>query len=244
MINAVILPPIYADDCFSGPPACTMQQWLVLLQPTGLPVGGRLINRSKGQNLLLDNDELIDLLARCALRDQKALEQLYKKTAAYLNGVALRIVGTPDSSNEVLQEAFVQIWDNAATFAPAKANPLTWMCSIVRYRAIDKLRQEKRHRNRPPADEEIDILLNTPGGEQQEAAQQRFRLNEYIQQCLEGMNDNFKQSVELAYLHGYSREELAETLGANVNTVKSWLRRGAANLKSCLEAQLGEPAHD
>ncbi|WP_317932243.1 RNA polymerase sigma factor [Halioxenophilus sp. WMMB6] len=64
----------------------------------------------------MDNDELMDLLARCTLRDQKALERLYQKTAAYLNGVAYRILGSSDASNDVLQEAFVQIWENAASY--------------------------------------------------------------------------------------------------------------------------------
>ena len=51
------------------------------------------------------------------------------------------------------------------------------------------------------------------------------------------MNDKFKKSLELAYLYGYSREELAEMLGANINTVKSWLRRGSESLKQCMEGQ-------
>ncbi len=188
----------------------------------------------------MDNEELMDLLARCALRDQKALERLYQKTASYLNAVAYRILGSSDSSNDVLQEAFVQIWDNASSYTPGKANPLTWMSSIVRYRAIDKARQDNRHQNRPSQEEEDDILLSIPSGETQEDAQYRFQLNRKLKQCLEAMNDNFRRSLELAYLYGYSRDELAEALGSNVNTIKSWLKRGGAKLKECLESELGE----
>lgn len=223
-------------------PACNMHR--LSLSPSSASANTRIFRLIELKDLALDNDELIDLLARCALRDQKALEQLYQKTAGYLNGVALRIVGTADSSNDVLQEAFVQIWDNASDYAPAKANPLTWMCSIVRYRALDKLRKEQRHRNRPPAEEEAAILLSTPGEETQEEQQQRFQLNAQVKSCLDAMNEKFRKSVELAYLYGYSREELAEALGTNINTVKSWLRRGAASLKSCLEGKMGEPAHE
>ena len=64
-----------------------------------------------------------------------------------------------------------------------------------------------------------------------------IRLNKQLQACLDAMNDKFKKSVELAYLYGYSREELAETLGTNINTVKSWLKRGSARLKDCMEGQ-------
>ena len=192
----------------------------------------------------MDNEELMDLLARCTLRDQKALERLYQKTAAYLNGVAYRILGSSDASNDVLQEAFVQIWDNAATYVPHQANPLTWMSSIVRYRAIDKLRAEQRHQNRPNHEEEAEILMSTPSDDSPEEAQQRFHLNQQIKQCLSLLNENIKKSIELAYLYGYSREELAETFGANTNTIKSWLRRGGAKLKSCLEGEVGQTAHD
>ena len=192
----------------------------------------------------MDNEELENLLARCALRDQKALELLYQQTASYLNAVAYRMVGDSDASNDVLQEAFVQIWDKAGDYAPSMANPLTWMTSIVRYRAIDKLRREKRHQNRPGAEEEDDILMSASTGETQEELYQKSQLSEQVNQCLEGMNEKFKKSVELAYLYGYSREELAEVLATNVNTVKSWLRRGAAKLKECLEGKNGGTAND
>lgn len=192
----------------------------------------------------MDNDELIGLIARCALRDQQALEQLYRRTANYLNAVAFRLLGSRDLSNEVLQEAFIQIWDNAAQYAPSQSSPLTWMVSIVRYRAIDKLRHESRHDNRPPPGEEADILSAIPGAESQEDTHNRFQLNEQMRHCLEAMNDKFKRSVELAYIYGYSREELAEALDANVNTIKSWLRRGSAKLKDCLTDQSGVLSHE
>ena len=192
----------------------------------------------------MDNEELISLLARCALRDQSALELLYQKTSAYLNAVAYRIVGSADSSNDVLQESFVQIWNNATRYTAAQGNPTTWMTSIVRYRAIDKIRHEGRHQNRPHYEEETEILLSTASEDTQEEVYSRFRLNEELKKCLNAMNDKFKQSIELAYLHGYSREELAETLGTNINTVKSWLKRGGAQLKICMQGKDGDSFND
>lgn len=193
---------------------------------------------SGGTNL--DNEELENLLARCVLKDQAALEQLYQKTAAYLNAVAFRVLGSEEESNDVLQEAFLQIWDNAENFQAAKSNPLTWMASIVRYRAIDRLRAEKRHRNRPQHEEEADILESTPSAYTEEEKHMQLRLNQQLMDCLNAMNVKFKRCIELAYLQGYSREELADVLDANVNTVKSWLRRGSASLKDCMEGKRGE----
>ncbi|MCG8311994.1 MAG: RNA polymerase sigma factor [Pseudomonadales bacterium] len=185
----------------------------------------------------MDNEELENLLARCALRDQNALERLYQTTAAYLNGVAYSIVGSTDESNDVVQEAFLQIWDNAENYTANKGSPLTWMTSIVRYRALDKLKSENRHRNRPGHEEESDILANIPSDKTEEGQYMQFRLNQQLQKCLEAMNEKFRKSLEMAYLYGYSREELADMLGANINTVKSWLRRGSDALKQCMEGQ-------
>lgn len=183
----------------------------------------------------MDNNELIDLLAHCALRDQKALQSLYIKTSAYLNAVAYRIVGSTECSNEVLQDAFVQIWENSRNYSPNQALPLTWMSSIVRYRAIDKIRREKRHNNRLGGEDEENALLNVCGGTEPDIALENLCLSEDVESCLDQMNEKFKKSIKLAYLYGYSREELVGILGANLNTVKSWLRRGSIKLKECLQ---------
>lgn len=191
----------------------------------------------------MDNDVLVDLIARCALKDQRALEQLYDKTAGYLNAIAYRIVGSTDISNDVLQEAFVQIWDNASSYMPSKASPLTWMGSLVRYRAIDKLKQDQRHNQRPPTDEEEDILNTIASSESPDSNLQRHQMGLQISGCLKEMNDKFRRCVELAYLYGYSREELAEHLDSNINTVKSWLKRGSTKLKECLQQTMEGAQH-
>lgn len=185
----------------------------------------------------MDHEELENLLARCALRDQKALELLYQRVAPYLNGVAYRILGTADEADDVLQEGFIQIWDNAGNYAASKANPVTWMTSIIRYRAIDKLRADNKHKNRPHPDEEEDVLKAIPSEQTGESQYMQFRVNQQLQHCLELMNAKFKRCVVLAYLYGYTREELADTLDANLNTIKSWLHRGSKSLKQCMEAE-------
>ncbi len=183
----------------------------------------------------MDNDELVRLIAQCAKRDQRALQQLCSKTSLYLNAVAYRIVGCQEYSKEVLQDAYLQIWDSAGDYFPHQARAMTWMTSIVRYRSIDKIRREKRHKNRPLFDEEQDILLNTPGQEQPEEQCMDMIFGEDVEKHLGAMNDNFKHSIRLAYLYGYTREELSVMLETNLNTVKSWLRRGTVKLKEQLD---------
>jgi RNA polymerase sigma-70 factor, ECF subfamily len=181
------------------------------------------------------NEELINLIARCAIRDQAALKNLFERVGPYLNAVVYRILKSDDLAKDVLQEAFLQIWTNAASYRPHLANPMTWMASIARYRALDRLEVEQRLRERfVSADHEysLDEHLSTQNPEQDASASQlQFNLH----RCLLALSDNIKRSVELAYLYGYSREEIAEKFSTNTNTVKSWLHRGAERLKLCLE---------
>jgi RNA polymerase sigma-70 factor (ECF subfamily) len=181
------------------------------------------------------NEELITLIARCAIRDQAALKLLFERVAPYLNAVVFRILKSDDLANDVLQEAFLQIWTNAASYRPHLANPLTWMASIARYRALDRLEMEQRLRKRfvsSDHDYRLDEHLSQQSPEQDASASQlKFNLHK----CLLALSDNIKRSVELAYLYGYSREEIAQKFSTNTNTVKSWLHRGAERLKLCLE---------
>jgi RNA polymerase sigma-70 factor (ECF subfamily) len=105
-----------------------------------------------------DQDILVDLIARCALRDQRALKQLYEKVSPYLNRVAYNIMKSDDLANDVLQEAFVQIWHNAGDYRPDKAKPLTWLTSITRYRALDRLAKEQRHADKVSVDAELEAM--------------------------------------------------------------------------------------
>ena len=181
------------------------------------------------------NEELINLIARCAIRDQAALKMLFDRSGAYLNAIVYRIVKSDDIAKEVLQEAFLQIWSNAQSYRPHLANPLTWMASIARYRALDRLAAEQRLRERFVS-ADSDYLLDehvSHHNPEHEASASQLKFN--LHKCLLSLSENIKRSVELAYLYGYSREEIAEKFSTNANTVKSWLHRGAERLKLCLE---------
>lgn len=183
------------------------------------------------------NQALVNLIALCALRDESALRELYEKVSPYLNSVALRVMKTDDLASDVLQESFIQIWTNAGSYRPHLAKPLTWMTSIVRYRAYDRLAKENRYTDRfkGEQDDYIDSrALSMDAGPEEIASAQQAGGAIFI--CLGELNDSVQQAVKLAYLEGFSREEIAVKMGTNVNTVKSWLRRGAERLKKCLQA--------
>ena len=90
---------------------------------------------------IADTDQLRQLLAQCSLGDRRAFETLYRSVGPRLHGVALRFMGRADLAEEVLQESFVRIWNNASRYEAHLSAPLTWMINITRNQAIDQLRK-------------------------------------------------------------------------------------------------------
>jgi RNA polymerase sigma-70 factor (ECF subfamily) len=86
-------------------------------------------------------DHLLELLVRCALKDEKAFAELYRLSSPKLFAVAIRLTRRRDWAEEVLQESFVNIWHHTGDYQRARCAPMTWMAAIVRNRALDRLRR-------------------------------------------------------------------------------------------------------
>lgn len=181
----------------------------------------------------MEPQEFETLIAQCALGDQKAFAHLYESTSSRLNGIAFRILRNVESANEVLQEAFVQIWKNAGEYRAEKAEPMTWMASIVRYRAYDRLKFEKRRIEGAQIQADIDNFDDIEDHQKDGVA--LCEINEQLEGCLNTLEDKQRKSILMAYYYGYSREEISSKFEKPINTIKSWLRRGIGRLKQCLE---------
>jgi RNA polymerase sigma-70 factor, ECF subfamily len=174
--------------------------------------------------------DINDLLRRVATGDRTAFAALYNATAGKLYGTALRILKRADLADDVVQEAYVRIWANAAAFDPAKASPITWMVTIVRNRAIDELRRAKPI-STDEAPETLDIRDPQP------LALEVLEMNSdlaRLARCLDALEPERRAMVKLAYLEGWSREELSRKFNHPVATVKTWLHRSLKQLKTCL----------
>lgn len=180
-------------------------------------------------------DLLAHLLARIALKDQQALQQLYDKVAARLNGVAKKILYDEDLSNDVLQETFLQIWHNAAEYRRDQSEPMTWMTSLLRYRTLDKLRAENREQKRRDQYEEIQELFGEIHASSPIKGLLQGEADSLLHRCLSTLDMMNKNAILMAYYYGYSREDIAIHVGQPINTVKSWLKRGLARLAQCLD---------
>jgi len=174
----------------------------------------------------VDDQTLMGLLAACTLGDRRAFARLYACASPSLYAIVLRLLRRRDWAEEALQDAFVQIWERAADYRPDKGRPLTWMASIARYRAIDFIRSEGRHRSEH-GDETLALLAD-------ERARQVLG-GARLEECLNELESGQRQCILLSYCEGYSHHELAERLATPLGTVKTWIRRGLQRLKRCLE---------
>jgi RNA polymerase sigma-70 factor (ECF subfamily) len=186
-----------------------------------------------GDSIRERDRRLQQLLASCTIRDRRAFAQLYGLTSAKLYGVILRILNREEWAQDCLQEAYIKIWNRAESYRADLASPMTWMATIARNQALDQLRK-RRHEVRMSETEcfpeEVDQEL-LPQDRLQQSDEGR-RLN----RCLAELKSEQRQIIALAYFRGLSHEELAARTKIPMGTVKTWIRRGLAQLKRCLES--------
>jgi RNA polymerase sigma-70 factor (ECF subfamily) len=179
---------------------------------------------------MLTAAELVGLLRAVAAGDQAAFERLYAATRAKLYGAVLRILRRADLADEVMQEAYLKIWNSAGQFDPAVASPITWMVAIARNRAID-LARKKRDVSVEEAPEALEFAADIADPL---AGRERSEELARLLDCLGRLDPEPRQLVLLAYYNGLSREELAARIGRPVNTIKTWLRRSILAVRECL----------
>ena len=181
------------------------------------------------------------MLARVGLGDRAAFAALYKAVSAPLLGVILRIQRDRAQAEDVLQEIFVNIWRAAQGFDAARAQPMTWLTSIARNRAIDSLRRGKTEVATVTSlsgddDDEgpnlVDTLPSELDGPMQ--ALEQASQAKAVSRCIGALSAEQQQCVALAYYQGLSHSEVAQHLKQPLGTVKSWVRRALISLKDCL----------
>ncbi len=179
---------------------------------------------------MLTPAELVWLMAGVARGDQAAFERLYTATRAKLYGVVLRILRRTDLAEEVVQEAYLKIWNNAGSFDPKLATPITWMVAIARNRALDVVRRKSE-----VSIEDEPEAMEAAGEEPNPLARQEMtdELRRLLG-CLGQLEEDRRRLVLLAYYSGWSREQLAAKFGAPANTIKTWLRRSLLEIRECL----------
>jgi RNA polymerase sigma factor (sigma-70 family) len=192
----------------------------------------------------LQDQHLIALITRVAARSgdgsrpgdcEAALRELYDLTSPKLYGVALRVVSNREWAEDVLQDAYLNIWRIAGDYRVALSPPMAWMGVIVRSRALDFLRRRASERADAALELNEAITETVAGGspdplDTTQASEQAWALH----QCLSRLEARQREVVSLAYLRDLSHSELAEQLKLPLGTVKTWIRRGLEQLRGCM----------
>ena len=181
--------------------------------------------------LLMSPEDISQLISRTALKDRAAFRALYSATSAKLFGVCLRVLKDRTEAEDVLQDIYVRIWLNADRYQVSGYSPITWLVTIARNQAIDRIRARRPESAGLEAADEIADAGPTPEQMAVNGAEA-----ERLRHCLEKLSAGRAEAVKAAYMEGYSYQELAERLGQPINTVRTWLRRSLISLRECLSS--------
>jgi RNA polymerase sigma-70 factor (ECF subfamily) len=174
-------------------------------------------------------EDLEHLISRCALGDRAAFAALYDATSAKLYAVCARVLGQDHAAEDAMQDAYVKIWAHAGRYRVTGHAPMTWLITIARNTAIDRLRARRLHRDI----EDYHEGIAAPGGDPESVALARSEAGR-IQRCLEELEQDRRAAITGAYLDGLSYAELAARAGIPLNTMRTWLRRGLVALRECM----------
>jgi RNA polymerase sigma-70 factor (ECF subfamily) len=182
------------------------------------------------QHAHLSDEALVALVAR---GDESALGELYDRVGRIAYGLAMRVLRDDGLAEDAVQEGFLTVWRNAASFRAERAKASTWILTLVHRRAVDLVRREERRRAEPLGPDAAERLADT-SPQTDEAAWVRFE-RERVQVALRKLPDVQREAIELAYYGGFSQSELAERLGVPLGTVKSRMFAGLARLRELLD---------
>jgi RNA polymerase sigma-70 factor (ECF subfamily) len=172
----------------------------------------------------------VNLLHAVARRNEAALASLYDRYRLILFGLLVRILGSREEAEDILQEVFIQVWRRAADFDEQRGKPFTWLVTLARSRAIDRLRQLRARERLVTAN------AQEAPAEASDAAEDAYRSEqkEIVSGALAQLPADQRQTLLLAYFEGLTQSEIAKRLGAPLGTVKTRMRTGMIKLRELL----------
>jgi RNA polymerase sigma factor, sigma-70 family len=169
------------------------------------------------------------LIGRVALGDRTAFAELYDATSGKLLAVCMSVLKSRPEAEDTLQEVYLRVWNKADRYAVTGHSPMTWLITIARNIAIDRLRARKA--GSVDLDQAGEIPEPAPGPEAATIAASESRR---IMACFEELPADRAAAVRGAYLEGMSYQALADRYEVPLNTMRTWLRRSLLALKDCL----------
>jgi len=178
--------------------------------------------------------QLSAALIRCGEGDSQAFKTVYTLTAPKLTAIIDNMVGNPHQTKDILQNAYLSIWKNAASYDPARGRPFTWMLVITRNRAIDLLRKQTRRKEEEPVGSAM-VDLKTP---RPDMATKRRMLREQLAPALQKLPTHVRDAILMHVVDDYTTAEIGVYFDVPTNTAKSWVRRGLRKLRKTVRPEL------
>lgn len=179
----------------------------------------------------------VDLLRRIGDGDRPAFERFYDQYSGLLFSIAVKILNDASEAEDVMQEVFLQIWDKAGGYNPLLGKPVSWAVTLVRNKAIDRIRASQR---RAKLMEQATVEAAS-GPENSPTANERLHGKEnaeLIRNVVAGLPADQRRAIEMAFFSGLTQNEISEKLQEPLGTVKARIRRGMIKLRDQLEGFL------
>jgi RNA polymerase sigma-70 factor (ECF subfamily) len=191
-------------------------------------------NPAPGESSAPRQPDLAELLRASARGEEQAFAQLYDATSRRLYGLVLRVVRDPAQSEEVAQEAFLEIWRTSARFDPDRGSAMSWMMTIAHRKAVDRVRSAEAASRR---DETWEATTQERAYDITADEVERSLDSQRVRQALASLTETQRGAVQLAYFGGYTHNEVAALLGIPLGTAKTRIRDGLIRLRDTLGMQ-------
>jgi RNA polymerase sigma-70 factor (ECF subfamily) len=186
----------------------------------------------------IDVDAEIELLRRIGRGDRESFAQLYDRFSSAVFSAAYRIVNNQQAAEDVLQEVFLQVWEKAALYDPARGKPLTWAITLTRNKAIDRLRAtQRRGRLQESLERDAGVSEQFDGRNSFDAVD-LLEKGKLVAEAMRKLPPEQREALDLAFFSGLTQSEIAEHLKEPLGTIKARIRRGMLKLKSLLDSEL------
>jgi RNA polymerase sigma-70 factor (ECF subfamily) len=176
----------------------------------------------------------VELLHAIARRDEQALASLYARYRLILFGLTMRILNRREEAEDVLQEVLLQVWRRASDFDEQRGRPFTWLVTLARSRALDRLRTLGA-RQRLAASAALELA---PEASDAALVTWQSEQSQIVKQALNELPEEQRRALILAYFDGLTQTEIAERLQTPLGTVKTRMRSGMVKLRELLSNQM------
>ena len=181
----------------------------------------------------------IALLRRVAQGDRRSFEELYDRFSGVLFSTAHRVLNNQEAAEDVLQDAFIQIWEKAPLYDPSRGKPMTWAVTLTRNKAIDRLRSTvRRHRLQDDVQREAETFEQFDDRSAFDAVA-LGESSKLVREAIRKLSRDQREAIELAFFSSMTQTEIAAHLNEPLGTVKARIRRGLMKLRELIgpEAQ-------